>query len=220
MGNIGLAFASAAALTATAYIASEQNKMQNQYYQSSMPSSTSSLYSNRTNQILAQSDANIKRIMADGNAQLNMMTQQTMMRAQQTRQRMDQAFKDQMEWAGNFNKEKGRYPTEFEIDQWYSIHYPDLLQNRIMARGNMASNASDLEDDNNNDGSSSTTSSNRSSSSYQKDCQFCYGLGDCRTCSGKGYYFNPLNLSQRLLCPNCKNHNGRCVHCNGTGKKL
>lgn len=142
--NIGLTFATAAALTATAYMASEQSKAQKQYYRSSMPYRTSGSM-DRANQIIAHSDANINMMMARNNAQLNMMTQQTIRQVQQAKERMNQAFRDQIEWAGEFNKEHGRYPTEYEIDQWYSVHYPDLLESRILARGKMTSTESSEE---------------------------------------------------------------------------
>lgn len=82
----------------------------------------------------------------------------------------------------------------------------------------------------NNGGSSSSTSSSSSSSrssnyssnsnnSSGRMCQLCAGTGRCKTCEGKGYYYNPLNLSQTVLCPNCHNHNGKCSSCGGTGKK-
>ncbi len=70
--------------------------------------------------------------------------------------------------------------------------------------------------------SSSSSSSNYSSSSSNSSgrmCQLCAGTGRCKTCEGKGYYYNPLNLSQTVLCPNCHNHNGKCSSCSGTGKR-
>lgn len=75
----------------------------------------------------------------------------------------------------------------------------------------------------NNNGGSSSSSSNSSSSSTKKlngsMCQLCAGTGKCKTCEGKGYYYNPLDLSKTVLCPNCHNHNGKCSSCGGTGKK-
>lgn len=66
--------------------------------------------------------------------------------------------------------------------------------------------------------SSANNSSNRSV--YASDCRMCYGTGNCRTCDGRGYYYNPLNLSKTVTCPNCPNHNGKCSSCGGSGKKL
>lgn len=144
-GNIASAFVGAAALTATAYVASEQSKTPNTYNQPYMASGTGSSHLSRSNEIIAQSQTQVNQILAQGNMQLQQMTQQTMMQAQAAKNRSDQAFKEQMEWAGDFNKKNGRYPTEFEIDQWYSDHYPDLLHYRIMARGKMASGESDFD---------------------------------------------------------------------------
>lgn len=144
--NIGLNVAAAAAMTATAYVVSEQNKAQNQYYHPSMPGGAGGSM-DRVNQITAQSDAEINMMMARSNAQLNMMTQQTIMQGQHFKDRLGQSFRDQIEWASEFNKKNGRYPTEYEIDQWYSVHYPDLLENRILSRGKMASSESGEEKD-------------------------------------------------------------------------
>lgn len=61
---------------------------------------------------------------------------------------------------------------------------------------------------------SSTTSSGSSSSG--RSCSVCYGLGKCRTCNGKGTYFDSLN-SKTNKCPNCTN--GLCTSCGGSGRK-
>ena len=50
-----------------------------------------------------------------------------------------------------------------------------------------------------------------------KQCVECLGSGKCKTCGGRGYYFNSYDLSKRVICPNCDyNHNGVCSHCHGT----
>ena len=73
--------------------------------------------------------------------------------------------------------------------------------------------------------SSSSTSSSRSSNTYTstssrgKMCHLCAGSGTCKTCSGRGYYYNPFDLSKTVICPNCPNHNGKCSSCSGTGYK-
>lgn len=60
----------------------------------------------------------------------------------------------------------------------------------------------------------------RGSSDYGcYDCPTCYGSGTCQTCNGKGYTGNPYEGGDPMLCPNCRNHNGKCSVCNGTGKK-
>lgn len=67
--------------------------------------------------------------------------------------------------------------------------------------------------------SSSSRSSSSSSSSSGKMCRLCAGTGTCKTCTGRGYYYNPLDLSKTVLCPNCHNHDGKCSSCGGTGYK-
>ena len=51
-----------------------------------------------------------------------------------------------------------------------------------------------------------------------KDCGVCYGIGKCRTCGGRGTVTNLGIGSGTHPCPNCPNHSGRCLWCNGTGK--
>lgn len=65
--------------------------------------------------------------------------------------------------------------------------------------------------------SSSSYSSSSSSSSSGKMCGLCVGSGDCKTCNGKGYYYSSFDLSKTIACPNCRNHNGKCSSCGGTG---
>ena len=72
-----------------------------------------------------------------------------------------------------------------------------------------------------NSGSSNSTSKStvKPSTSNSRDCRRCLGSGKCQTCNGKGYYYNPLDMSKAVSCPNCaSNHNGRCASCNGSGK--
>lgn len=64
--------------------------------------------------------------------------------------------------------------------------------------------------------SGSSTSTSSSSSSSGRSCGVCYGLGKCRTCNGKGTYFDDLN-GKYNKCPNCTN--GLCTSCGGTGRK-
>ena len=67
--------------------------------------------------------------------------------------------------------------------------------------------------------SSTTRSSYTSSSSSGKMCRLCAGSGDCKSCDGKGFYYSPYDLSKKILCPNCHNHNGKCSSCGGAGYK-
>lgn len=83
----------------------------------------------------------------------------------------------------------------------------------------------------NNSNSTSNSSTNTSNSSTEKqqskrwhvetewvDCFSCHGSGRCRTCDGKGWHWGSLGLD-KLLCPNCTNHDGVCIHCGGKGKR-
>ena len=66
---------------------------------------------------------------------------------------------------------------------------------------------------------SQTSPSTGTTTSKGKMCRLCAGTGTCKTCSGRGYYYNPLDLSKTVLCPNCHNHDGKCSSCGGTGYK-
>ena len=142
--NIGLAAASAAAIATTAYVASEQARMQQQSYRSPYPAYAGSGSSGlqRADQIIAQSNANINQMMARQNAQLNMMTQQTMMQAQQSIEDIKTSAKEEMQWRSEFIDKNGREPTLFEADQWYAAHYPHLMESRLLARGQQYSGES------------------------------------------------------------------------------
>lgn len=91
---------------ATAYVASEQAKMQNHYYQNTMPVSSvgGNDHLNRADQIIAQSNAKINQMRAQGTAQLNMMTQNAIIQVEQTKQRMDMAFKEEKNGEGSILK--------------------------------------------------------------------------------------------------------------------
>ena len=226
-GNIGLGLVAATAVAATAYVTSEQAKMQNQYYQNTMPAyyGEGSDHLRNADRIIAQSNANVNQMRAQQTAQLNQMTQNMMTSFQQMKLRNEQAFREELKWKAEFNKTNGRYPTEYETDRWYEANYPDLLNNRILARGKMYENMHPEEKNNDIDsGKASPTEpktdySDKFTTRYSsgKQCTFCLGTGKCKNCGGRGYYYNPLNLSQTVSCPNCDyNHNGVCSHCHGT----
>lgn len=221
--NVGLTFATAIAATATAYAASEQAKMQNRQYQNSMPSSyaSGSDHLDRANQIIAQSNANINQMMAQGTANLNMMTQNSFNQAQQTKLRMERAFKEELEWRSEYYKNNGIQATEYEVDQWYAANYPDLLESRILARGKMNADSNGDDKKENKESRPKIDYSEKFENRYSsgKQCVMCLGTKHCQTCLGKGWYNNPLSLSDTVLCPNCdRDHNGDCSHCHGTGK--
>lgn len=200
-GGITLGLAQTAA---TLYMASEQQKAQQAYN-----SRTSSNYSGSSNH--------------SSNAQLNMMTQQTLIQVQRGKERLLESMREEIKWRGEFMEKYGREPTVFEADQWYSSYYPDLFESRIQARANSMereSTRSEQQNDNQGNKSSTSSGSNQRVETKSSDCRMCYGLGSCRTCDGRGYYYNPLDLSKKVLCPNCRNHDGRCTSCNGTGKKI
>lgn len=210
---------------ATAYVASEQAKMQNHYYQNTMPVSSvgGNDHLNRADQIIAQSNAKINQMRAQGTAQLNMMTQNAIIQVEQTKQRMDMAFKEEIKWRGEYTKNNGRQPTEYEVDQWYAANYPDLLESRIMARGKMFSESQeqDKKEKVAEDVRDKTDYKEKFENRYSsgKDCVRCLGSGQCQTCNGKGWYYSSYDLSKAVSCPNCdRNHNGICSHCHGTGK--
>ncbi len=91
--------------------------------------------------------------------------------------------------------------------EWYAIK----AQSYVNSKNEGNNTSSTTSDDSYGNSYSSYTSSG-------KNCSFCAGLGTCKTCTGRGYYYNPLNLSKTVACPNCKNHSGICSHCNGAGK--
>jgi len=169
-GGITLAVAQTAA---TIYVASEQQKAQQAYNNtSSSRYSGSSSSLSRTNAIIAQSDANINQMMANSNAQLNQMTQQMLLQAQMGKERMQESMNEELKWRGEFAKKYGREPTEYEVDQWYSSHYPDLLEYRIQARANNMRG----ESDNSRESGESTSQQDRPQKSSHK-CSACNGTG-------------------------------------------
>lgn len=226
-GAIGLTFAAAAAVTASAYVESEQAKMQNQYSQNTMPAhyGGGSGYSSNANQIIAQSNANINQMRAQGTAQLNQMTQSMYLQGEQFKKRLSEATIEEYKWRGQYENKNGYPPTEAEVIQWYNSHYPDLTNSYIMAKGQMYEKMHPEENNNdkNSDNSQSTDSKTDYSDKFKtryssgQQCTFCLGSGKCKTCNGNGSYYNPFDLSKKVLCPNCdNNHNGVCSHCHGT----
>ena len=66
---------------------------------------------------------------------------------------------------------------------------------------------------------SSQTSTHSITNSKGKMCGLCAGTGHCKSCDGRGYYYNSFDLSKMVTCPNCHNHDGKCSSCNGFGYK-
>ena len=101
-----------------------------------------------------------------------------------------------------------RYRPDLTLEQ-FRIEKGQALQMMKNNSGNSTSSSS----------TSSSSSSNQSKSN-SRDCRLCLGSGKCNTCNGKGYYYNPLDLTKTVSCPNCaSNHNGKCSSCNGSGKR-
>ena len=60
---------------------------------------------------------------------------------------------------------------------------------------------------------------NGSSASRKSSCSFCNGTGVCRSCNGRGGYFDYYGYSSEKTwrqCPSC-NGSGRCFNCYGKG---
>lgn len=63
--------------------------------------------------------------------------------------------------------------------------------------------------------SSSSSSSVQPKTKHPRSCNSCVGSGNCRICSGRGYYSPGLN-SGTVKCTHCRG-TGKCQVCNGTG---
>lgn len=224
--NVGLSFAALSAAAATTYVAVEQSKMQSQSYQSTVPTyyGEGSDHLRNADMIIAQSNAYNNQMRMRQTAQLNQMTQNMIVQAEQSKQRFFQAERELLEWSAEFEKNNGRYPTLYEQDQWYAAHYPDLMESRILARGKMASESEDTKEENKDNDpretiDTKTDNREKFTTRYSsgKQCVSCLGSGQCKTCDGRGFYYSPYRLSEKVLCPNCdSNHNGVCSHCHGT----
>lgn len=71
--------------------------------------------------------------------------------------------------------------------------------------------------------SSQQTSVERSPSKQWKtitrevDCRHCSHSGKCKSCNGKGYFYNSFDISKIVDCPNCYHKTGLCSFCQGKG---
>lgn len=142
-GQIGLAVASAAAMAATTYAAAEQSRAQNAYMRSQMPVGPAYYPGMGSNDIIAQSQARTNQIMAQGNAQLQQMTQATLLKVEQDRQHIFDTFQEQLNWSFEFNAKNGRYPTDAERDMWLYNNHRDLWMLEMQAKANGYSGSSD-----------------------------------------------------------------------------
>lgn len=99
--------------------------------------------------------------------------------------------------------------TTMSFDQWRIMQGQAIMETSNSNSGNLQSNS---------DNKILSVSNNNSNVGLGgRDCKICYGTGDCRTCGGKGYYYGDLGFTTPLDCPNCKNHNGKCSFCGGSG---
>lgn len=53
----------------------------------------------------------------------------------------------------------------------------------------------------------------------KQDCPICHGSGNCQTCGGDGYLYSLASKEENRNCTDCRNHDGKCTYCNGTGKR-
>lgn len=197
-GGITLGLAQTAA---TLYMASEQQKAQQAYN-----SRTSSNYSGSSNH--------------SSNAQLNMMTQQTLIQVQRGKERMLESMREEIKWRGEFMEKNGREPTEFETDQWYSSHYPDLFESRIMARANKTK----VESSDSRETDGSTYQQDRPQKTSHK-CSACNGTGRIVRNDGsipsygaKGYMKKCTECGSEYWSTTFHRHEN-CRFCHGKGSQ-
>ena len=118
----------------------------------------------------------------------------------------------QQEWNEYLQMTNGG--TTMTFDQWRILKGQALMEAKNADNGIDTSTTDSFT-------SSSSNSNYDSISSYEgPDCHFCVGSGSCKTCDGRGYYYNSFDISKTVTCPNCwRGHPGLCSHCHGTGKK-
>ena len=101
-------------------------------------------------------------------------------------------------------------------EEWYALKAQAWAESQKSGGDNSGSSSSSYSS-RRSDSSSSTSSS---SSSSGRQCRLCLGSGKCKTCNGKGWYYdNAFGLDRDYVCPNCHNHDGRCSSCGGTGRR-
>lgn len=102
-------------------------------------------------------------------------------------------------------------------EEWYALKAQALSESQRL--GGKSSDTSSLSESSSrrSDPSNATGSSMGSSG---KQCRLCLGSGKCKTCNGKGWYYDTaFGLDRDYVCPNCHNHDGKCSSCGGTGRK-
>ena len=110
----------------------------------------------------------------------------------------------------------GTYPMYgYGLSSGYNASFPSYTSSTTVPTSSYTSSSSSASTGT----SSYTRSTSSSSSSSGKMCHLCAGTGDCKSCEGKGFFYNPYDITKKVLCPNCSNHNGKCSSCRGTGYK-
>lgn len=110
--------------------------------------------------------------------------------------------------------------TNGGITMSYEDWYANIKAPAIMATYGSGSSSSPSNSSSSSSHSYSSSSNSYSNSTSGTMCKRCAGSGDCKTCDGKGFFYNPYDLTKTVACPNCEsNHNGKCASCHGTGTK-
>ena len=180
----------AAAATTAAVMASKQ--------------STSANYSSNKPDFSNMSEADVKAYVNNSLSKMMVDTyQQVQIQMAQKNANVTSGF------IQSYRQIHGRNPSQEEIDQHLAMYWQ--MKNEATSRASSSSSSSSSD-------SNSSSSSSISKSNNRKMCKICAGLGDCKTCEGKGYFHNPYDWRKTVLCPNCEsNHNGKCASCHGTG---
>ena len=163
-GRITAVLVGTAAVTATTYMAAKLNGAGDTQNYTYGGSGAGSNHLSRSDAIIAQSQANINRMMAQGNLQLQQMTQQTMIQAQNAKQHIEEVNREQMQWVIDFTKKNGRSPTDAEIDMWLFNNHHDiwLLNAQTKANSTIGSN------DDKNDDYSQESNAGQYEASYRR----------------------------------------------------
>ena len=213
--NVGAALAVGAAIAGTAYVAS-QSSSGSSYTSNSNYSPYST--SNATSQFNSRSD----QILANANAQMQQIGEATLRQAAQQKQRIEYVMQQRVKWAGEFNNKNGRYPTDAEQKQWLHDNYYDIWQLEIQGEANRASSNSSSANSEN-----TKTSKSSSSQTHTFKCSYCNGSGRVLFDDDGGVPHFGLEKKVKGRCSECgattyegyPHKHMNCTHCKGTGTK-